>query len=73
MEQNAMDSKPTTTNNSEYRDGYPDHKGWYDCIIDGEAIRLYCFICEMDRRKRYWVTEHQEKIIDEQVRWKEQK
>ena len=66
----VMISEQTTTNNSEYRDGYPDMKGWYECLIDDEPIKLYCFICELDRRKRYWITERQEKVIGERVLWK---
>ena len=59
------------SNANEYHTGMPDRKGWYNCLIDGEPIKLYCFICEMDRRKRYWVTAKQEKIIGEDVHWRE--
>lgn len=55
--------------NTKWHTGYPERKGWYQCRIDGVEVRLYCFICEMNRKKKYWVDETQMKIDDE-VEWK---
>lgn len=54
----------------EYRDGFPEKKGWYDCLIDDEVEeKLYCFICEMNRKKRYWTFSNGDRVL-EKVKWK---
>lgn len=53
----------------EWKTGYPEYKGWYKCRIDGVELPLYLFICEMNRNKRYWVDEFQQKVTDP-VEWR---
>lgn len=53
----------------EWKTGTPDHKGWYDCRIDGEEMRLYFFICELNPHRRYWNDENGNRI-DEEVEWR---
>ena len=66
-EKNDIRNLETT---QEYREGFPEKKGWYDCLIDGEIeARLYCFICEMNRRKRYWVEANGDRVLDP-VTWR---
>ena len=67
-----MDNTTTTINKEEYRDGFPNVKGWYDCLIDDEPIRLYCFICELARNRKYWVMEDGAKLVGERVLWRAQ-
>lgn len=52
----------------QWNTGKPPRKGWYQCRIDGIEIKLYCFICELNPRKWYWVDETQARISDE-VEW----
>ena len=58
---------------TEYKDGFPPAKGWYDCKIDDIPIRLYFFICELNPRKFYWVLEDGSKLTGEKVFWKPNK
>lgn len=51
--------------------GQPDKKGWYNCRLDGEEMRLYFFICELNPRKRYWNDETGARIDDDEIEWKE--
>lgn len=53
----------------EWHKGFPEKKGWYDCRVDGEEMKLYLFICEMNRKKRYW-NDSEGRKIDEEVEWK---
>lgn len=68
-----MRSRQESSKKSEqdtYNTGFPTIKGWYDCLVDGEVKeRLYCFVCEMDRRRRYWVDSAGAKVLEE-VRWR---
>lgn len=61
-----MQSNQNITKNTEtgYKSGYPTRKGWYDCMIDEEPMRLYCFICELKKRSPYWVDEAGQKVLD---------
>lgn len=52
-----------------WKTGTPDTKGWYDCRIDGEEMKLYFFICELNPKRRYWNDEHGNRI-DEEVEWR---
>lgn len=52
-----------------YNAGFPTVKGWYDCLVDGEQMQLYCFVCELDRRKRYWIDQDRQKVLDK-VLWR---
>ena len=54
--------------NKQWNTGRPPRKGWYQCRIDGIEIKLYCFICELNPRRWYWVDETQAQIDDE-VEW----
>ena len=49
---------------------FPKEKGWYRCRIDGEECRLYFFRCEMSERKKYWIDELNQKVL-EPVEWAE--
>jgi len=49
--------------------GFPPRKGWYKCRLDGEEMRLYFFICEMNPRKKYWNDETGARIDDEDIEW----
>ena len=55
----------------EWHKGLPDKKGWYRCRLDGEEMRLYFFICELNPRKRYWNDETGARIDDDEIEWKE--
>lgn len=54
----------------EWHRGQPNRKGWYDCRLDGEEMRLYFFICELNPRKRYWNDETGARIDDDDIEWK---
>ena len=68
-----MESKEPQNTNKEadikWNSGFPEQKGWYNCRIDGIELRLCLFICEMNRNKRYWVDEFQQKVTDD-VEWR---
>lgn len=52
--------------------GRPSKKGWYRCRLDGEEMRLYYFICELNPRKQYWNDETGSRIDDEDIEWHEE-
>lgn len=56
---------------TKWHKGRPKHKGWYDCRLDGEEMRLYYFICEMNHNKQYWNDETGARIDDDEIEWKE--
>lgn len=56
---------------SEWHTGKPNKKGWYDCRLDGEPMRLYFFICEMNPKKRYWNDETGSRIDDDEIQWRD--
>lgn len=37
--------------------GEPPTQGWYDCLLNGEEMRLQWWICVMNPRKRHWKDE----------------
>lgn len=41
----------------EWNEGEPPAEGWYDCLLNGEELRLCWWICKIDRRKRHWKNE----------------
>lgn len=49
--------------------GYPKNKGFYDCLVDGEVIRMYHFICVMNGKHKWYVSRSEEYHGD--VLWKE--
>lgn len=53
---------------NEWRKDTPLEKGWYRARIDGEETELYFFRCEMSAKKRYWVDELGQKVM-EPVEW----
>lgn len=32
----------------------PPKQGWYDCMLNGEEMRLQWWICQMNPKKRHW-------------------
>lgn len=48
--------------------GFPDRRGWYDCMIDGERVRLLHFICQMSNRHE-WVTASGDYVTGDGVTW----
>lgn len=65
-----MSENITSTIADKWRMGQPNRKGWYQCRLDGEEIRLYFFICELNPKKRYW-HDTQGRRVDEDVEWLE--
>lgn len=59
----------TETDTNEWRTDFPDKSGWYDCRIDGEEMRLYLFVCELNPKRRYWNDDHGTRVWDE-VEWR---
>ena len=41
----------------EYRDGWPKRPGMYDCLVEGEKIRLKFYICQASC-KPHWIDAH---------------
>lgn len=37
-----------------WHEGWPPQQGWYDCLVDGEEMRMRYWICIMKRRPE-WV------------------
>ena len=55
----------------QYREGYPNKKGYYHCLIDDEIeMQLYLFVCELNPRKKYWVMPDGAQLFEDEVRWK---
>ena len=52
-----------------WRDGFPAARGWYDCMVEGQRVRLLLFVCEMSGR-REWVTSSGEYVTDCGVMWR---
>lgn len=54
----------------EWHKGEPPRQGWYDCLLDGEDIRLRWWICQMNPKKRHWIDEQGAyRELDGQVEW----
>ena len=41
-------------NANEYRDGWPRIPGFYDCLVDGEEIKLKFYVCQV-ACKPHWI------------------
>lgn len=37
-----------------YKSGWPRIPGWYDCLVDGEEMRLKYYVCQVSR-KPHWL------------------
>lgn len=37
-----------------YKSGWPKIPGWYDCLVDGEEMRLKFYICQVSC-KPHWL------------------
>ena len=64
MSANENAKKNTEAGTTEYHTGYPKKKGWYDCMVDDESMKLYCFICDLKPKSPYWVDESGQKVVD---------
>lgn len=38
----------------EWNEGEPPAEGWYDCMQNGEELRLQWWICKTNHRKKHW-------------------
>lgn len=38
----------------DWHEGFPRVKGWYDCLVNGEQMKLYHFVCALNGKHR-WV------------------
>lgn len=52
----------------EFRGGFPPARGWYNCMIEGERVRLLHFICQMSGRHE-WVTPGGDYVTGDGVTW----
>ena len=52
----------------EFRKGYPEKNGWYDCMADGVCVPLKYFYCCM-RGAHEWIAEDGT-LVNETVLWK---
>lgn len=50
--------------NREWKEGYPNKEGWYDCLVDGEEVRLRHFVCCMSGRHE-WADERGDYVYEE--------
>ena len=37
-----------------YKSGWPKIPGWYDCLVDGEEMRLKFYVCQVSC-KPHWL------------------
>lgn len=57
--------------NMDYRDGWPRIPGWYDCLVDGEEMRLKFYVCQV-ARKPHWLDKNGNYIETMyEVKWRE--
>lgn len=52
----------------DWRGGFPERRGWYNCMIDGERVTLLHFVCQMSGRHE-WVTASGEYVTGDGVLW----
>ena len=38
----------------DYKDGWPRIPGWYDCLVDGEQMKLKFYVCQVSC-KPHWL------------------
>lgn len=53
---------------NEWHKGYPKKKGMYKCLVNGEEMELYHFICVMNGKHTWYLGKKEE--IKEEVLWK---
>lgn len=51
-----------------WNEGYPKDTGWYDCLVDGEEVKLYHFICIMSGRHEW--SDQENNYVYADVKWK---
>lgn len=54
---------------NDYRDGYPNRNDFFDCLVEGEQVRLYHFKCVVNGKHTWYLNKKEE--IREKVLWKE--
>lgn len=59
----------TDTAENGYHRGYPLTKGYYDCFVEGEEMRLYHFICAVNGKHKWYISSHEE--YRGEVLWKD--
>lgn len=59
----------TDTAENGYHRGYPLTKGYYDCLVEGEEMRLYHFICAVNGKHKWYISSHEE--YRSEVLWKD--
>lgn len=59
----------TDTAENGYHRGYPLTKGYYDCLVEGEEMRLYHFICAVNGKHKWYISSHEE--YRGEVLWKD--
>ena len=59
----------TDTAENGYHRGYPLTKGYYDCLVEGEEMRLYHFICAINGKHKWYISSHEE--YRGEVLWKD--
>ena len=59
----------TDTAENGYHRGYPLTKVYYDCLVEGEEMRLYHFICAVNGKHKWYISSHEE--YRGEVLWKD--
>lgn len=59
----------TDTAENGYHRRYPLTKGYYDCLVEGEEMRLYHFICAVNGKHKWYISSHEE--YRGEVLWKD--
>lgn len=57
--------------NDIWNEGEPPSEGWYDCLKDGEELRLQWWICKVNHKKRHWKNEQggYEDVVGGKIYW----
>lgn len=50
-----------------WHDKFPKEKGYYLCLVEGEEIELYHFICVMNGKHRWYIGKNEE--ITGDIKW----
>lgn len=50
----------TDTAAKRWHKGYPREKGYFDCLVEGEEMRLYHFICAVNGKHKWYISSHEE-------------
>lgn len=54
----------------EYKDGWPRIPGWYDCLVEGEEMKLKFYVCQVSM-KPHWLDKDGNYIETQyKVKWK---